>query len=484
MTSDALSSDCLQILWQEFVSKMDHSLKTFLQEQCSFGSLDGNTLSIITPNVFARDYLKKQNNLEQIENAIRNTFNNNQIKVEFVTSKERISGKKEKNSSTGKKNSTSEANTYILDLFSDNETTEITSVDVNVNLNVNEEQKSQTNLQTDLLFKNFVGGRNNEMARNAALSVAQSPGMTRNPLFIYSGVGLGKTHLINAIGNYVIEHYPTLKVLYVSTEEFTNEFVESIRLNQQQNFRNKFREVDVLLIDDIHFILNKDGFQEELFQTIDFLRRNKRQVVISSDRPPSEMKTVINRLKSRFAWGLIVDIQQPDLETRIAILRQKFEDQHMAIPHNDVLNYIATQFHSNIRVLEGALLKVTSYCDIYKKPINLTYTKEALRDLLKNENHQDITVEDVIDVTCEYFNISKEELIGTRRDQKISRARQIAMYLCKELIKGISYPEIGSYFGDRKHSTVISACHKIEENIDESFYKMLIHNLKENLKRG
>ncbi|MBQ7528340.1 chromosomal replication initiator protein DnaA [bacterium] len=484
MSGDALSGDCLQVLWQEFVSKMDHSLKIFLQEQCSFGSLDENTLTIVTPNVLARDYLKKQNNLEQIERNIRDTFNNNSIKVEFVTSLDRTTEKKEKHNSTSKKNSTSEAIKWIPDLFSDTEEEVVSDITINVTKDVREESQYQTNLQKDLLFKNFVGGRNNDMARTAALSVAQSPGVAYNPLFIYSGVGLGKTHLINAIGNYVREHYPSLKVLYVSTEQFTNEFVESIRLNKQQSFRNKFREVDVLLIDDIHFILNKDGFQEELFQTIDFLRRNKRQVVISSDCPPSEMKTVINRLKSRFSWGLIVDIQKPNLETRIAILKQKIEDLHINIDDDEVLNYIATQFHSNIRVLEGALLKVTTYCDIFKKPISLTYTKEALKDLLKNESNSDLTVEDVIDVTCEYFSISKEDLIGSRRDQKIARARQVAMYLCKELIKGISYLEIGSYFGDRTHSTVINACHKVEDNVNESFYKMLIHNLKENLKKS
>ena len=343
------------------------------------------------------------------------------------------------------------------------------------------ESNWKSNLQTNLLFDNFVKSSNNSLAAATAQAVAQSPGKIYNPLFFYSGVGLGKTHLINAIGNHIVSHNPQLKVLYTSAEQFTNEFVESLRSNQQQQFRDKFRNVDVLLIDDIHFIVNKEGIQEELFQTMDSLRRTDHQIVISSDCPPRQMNAVMNRLRSRFEWGMIADIQPPDFETRVAILSQKATSLEISIP-DEVLEYIASEFHSNIRELEGALIRVITYCNIYKLELTASSATQALESLLDHSKDKKIDVELIKKVVCEYFNISEDDLVGPRREQRVVRPRQLAMYLCKELIPGASYPEIGAYFGGRDHTTVIHAYRKVETNLNEIFYKTSLNNLRERLK--
>ena len=270
-------------------------------------------------------------------------------------------------------------------------------------------------------------------------------------------------------------------MLYTSAEQFTNEFVESLRSNQQQQFRDKFRNVDVLLIDDIHFIVNKEGIQEELFQTMDSLRRTDHQIVISSDCPPRQMNAVMNRLRSRFEWGMIADIQPPDFETRVAILSQKATSLEISIP-DEVLEYIASEFHSNIRELEGALIRVITYCNIYKLELTASSATQALESLLDHSKDKKIDVELIKKVVCEYFNISEDDLVGPRREQRVVRPRQLAMYLCKELIPGASYPEIGAYFGGRDHTTVIHAYRKVETNLNEIFYKTSLNNLRERLK--
>ncbi|MCR4784461.1 MAG: chromosomal replication initiator protein DnaA [bacterium] len=339
----------------------------------------------------------------------------------------------------------------------------------------------QTNLQKNLLFDNFVRSSNNNLAAATAQAVAQSPGKIYNPLFFYSGVGLGKTHLINAIGNYIVKTRPELKVLYTSAEQFTNDFVEQLRTNSMQMFRNKFRNVDVLLIDDIHFIINKQGIQEEIFQTMDALKRTNRQIVLSSDCPPKQMSNVMSRLRSRFEWGMIADIQKPDLETRIAILSQKAENMSVNITP-DILEYIASEFKSNVRELEGALTRVITYCSVMSRSLTMASTKEALASLLDRDENRKIDVDLVKRVVCEYFQISEKDLINSRREQKIVRPRQLAMYLCKEMIPGIRYAEIGEQFGKRDHTTVMHACQKVETNLDDEFYKTSLDNMRERLK--
>lgn len=311
-------------------------------------------------------------------------------------------------------------------------------------------------------FNSFVIGNSNRFAHAASLAVAESPARAYNPLFIYGGVGLGKTHLMHAIGHYILKNNPNAKVLYVSSEKFTNELVNAIKDDKTVEFRNKYRPIDVLLIDDIQFIAGKERTQEEFFHTFNELYEANKQIILSSDRPPKEIQTLEDRLRSRFEWGLIADIQAPDYETRIAILKKKADVENINIS-NDVMGYIASQIKSNIRELEGALIRVSAYSSLTNREINVDLASEALKDIISNKTVKHITIDLIQDVVANYFNMKVDELKSQRRTRNVAYPRQLAMYLCRKLTD-TSLPKIGEEFGGRDHTTVIHAYEKISES--------------------
>ncbi|RKD68084.1 chromosomal replication initiator protein [Sinobaca qinghaiensis] len=330
-------------------------------------------------------------------------------------------------------------------------------------------------------FDTFVIGSGNRFAHAASLAVAEAPAKAYNPLFIYGGVGLGKTHLMHAIGHYVIDHNPNARVVYLSSEKFTNEFINSIRDNKTVNFRNKYRNVDVLLIDDIQFLAGKEQTQEEFFHTFNALHEESKQIVISSDRPPKEIPTLEDRLRSRFEWGLITDITPPDLETRIAILRKKAKAEKLDIP-NEVMLYIANQIDTNIRELEGALIRVVAYSSLINQDMNADLAAEALKDIIPNSKPKKVTIDDIQRLVASQYSLQPQELKAKKRTKVIAFPRQIAMYLSREMTE-FSLPKIGEEFGGRDHTTVIHAHEKISKLVhsDSDFQKQL-KELMEQLK--
>ena len=322
-------------------------------------------------------------------------------------------------------------------------------------------------------FETFVIGSGNRFAHAASLAVAEAPAKAYNPLFIYGGVGLGKTHLMHAIGHYVLENNPNAKVVYLSSEKFTNEFINSIRDNRPEDFRNKYRKVDILLIDDIQFLAGKESTQEEFFHTFNALHEENKQIVISSDRPPKEIPTLEDRLRSRFEWGLITDITPPDLETRIAILKKKAKAEGLDIP-NEVMLYIANQIDTNIRELEGALIRVVAYSSLENKDINADLAAEALKNIIPSSKPKVITIKDIQRVIGEEYGLKMEDFTTKKRTKSIAFPRQIAMYLSRELTD-FSLPKIGEEFGGRDHTTVIHAHEKISKMMetDTQFQKQV-----------
>ncbi|MCM3762786.1 chromosomal replication initiator protein DnaA [Alkalihalobacillus oceani] len=320
-------------------------------------------------------------------------------------------------------------------------------------------QTTKTMLNDKYTFDTFVIGSGNRFAHAASLAVAEAPAKAYNPLFIYGGVGLGKTHLMHAIGHYVMDHNPNAKVVYLSSEKFTNEFINAIRDNKAVHFRNKYRNVDVLLIDDIQFLAGKEQTQEEFFHTFNALHEESKQIVISSDRPPKEIPTLEDRLRSRFEWGLITDITPPDLETRIAILRKKAKAENLDIP-NEVMLYIANQIDTNIRELEGALIRVVAYSSLINQDMNADLAAEALKDIIPNSKPKVLTITDIQKFVGEHYHVKLEDFKAKKRTKSVAFPRQIAMYLSRELTDA-SLPKIGSEFGGRDHTTVIHAHEKI-----------------------
>jgi len=337
-----------------------------------------------------------------------------------------------------------------------------------------EDQKSSY-LNPKYTFDTFVVGNSNRFAHAASLAVAESPAKSYNPLFIYGGVGLGKTHLMQAIGHYILNDKPSARVFYVSSEKFTNELINSIRDDKTVDFRNKYRNMDILLVDDIQFLAGKERTQEEFFHTFNALYEANKQIIISSDRPPKEIPTLEDRLRSRFEWGLISDIQPPDLETRIAILRKKARLENLHIS-DDVLTYIANQIHSNIRELEGALTRVMAFSSLNHSQITPELAREALKDILPNARPQPITISLIQKTVADYFNLRLEDFKTKRRTRSVAFPRQIAMYLSRELTDN-SLPKIGDEFGGRDHTTVMHAHEKITLDLRED--TMLQSTLKE-----
>jgi len=312
-------------------------------------------------------------------------------------------------------------------------------------------------------FDTFIIGNSNRFAHAASLAVAESPSSAYNPLFLYGGVGLGKTHLMHAIGHYIISNNADAKILYVTSEKFTNDLINSIKDDKNDEFRNKYRKIDVLLVDDIQFIAGKERTQEEFFHTFNTLHSANKQIIISSDRPPKEIPTLEDRLRSRFEWGLTADIQAPDLETRIAILRKKAEQENYDV-QDDVIEYIANNIQSNIRKLEGALIRLYAYSSLTNKSVDIDLAEEALKHLI-SEDKKEITIEDIKKVIATYFNLTLDEINSKKKPQRISFPRQIAMYLSRKHTDH-SLPKIGEEFGGRDHSTVLHAYNKIEELLE------------------
>ena len=348
--------------------------------------------------------------------------------------------------------------------------------DKNSNVSDMELEHNHLTLNPKYTFETFVVGNNNRFAHAAALAVGNEPGKSYNPLFIYGGVGLGKTHLMHAIGNRILENNSKSNILYVTSEKFTNQLINAIKDSKTEMFRNKYRNIDVLLIDDIQFIAGKDRIQEEFFHTFNTLREDGKQIIISSDKPPRDIEFLEDRLKSRFEWGLLADISCPDYETRLAILRKKAQDENIIID-DSILSDIATKIDSNIRELEGVFNKIVARASLIHSPITIELAENIINEF-KYENEKVISCDFIKETVSKYFSIDKDELSGSKRSNDIAFPRQIAMYLCRE-IAGMSFPQIGIDFGNRDHSTVMHGYNKISREIKEkNSTKLIVESVK------
>ncbi|MBU7007554.1 chromosomal replication initiator protein DnaA [Phosphitispora fastidiosa] len=414
-----------------------------------------HTMIIEVPNDFAKDWLESRY-YEVIKGSLEKLLNR-EIGLSFVLPS---SGEACFPDDTFEMDSIASTNTYNNDFSDNGESIKITFDEKN-----NFAQSSYSYLNPKYTFDTFVVGNSNRFAHAASLAVAESPAKSYNPLFIYGGVGLGKTHLMQAIGHHILVNASSTRVFYVSSEKFTNELINSIRDDKTVDFRNKYRTMDILLVDDIQFLAGKERTQEEFFHTFNALYEANKQIIISSDRPPKEIPTLEDRLRSRFEWGLITDIQPPDLETRIAILRKKAKLENLKVS-DEVISYIADHIHSNIRELEGALIRVMAYSSIKHAPITPELAHEALKDILPARKPKIITISIIQKSVSEYFNLRLEDFKSKRRTRSVAFPRQIAMYLCRELTDN-SLPKIGDEFGGRDHTTVMHAYEKISTSLQE-----------------
>jgi chromosomal replication initiator protein len=326
-------------------------------------------------------------------------------------------------------------------------------------------QTAKTRLNEKYTFDTFVIGASNRFAHAAAVAVAEAPARAYNPLFIWGESGLGKTHLLHAVGHYAQRLFPGMRVRYVSTEEFTNDFINSLRDDRKVAFQRRYRDIDILLVDDIQFLEGKEGTQEEFFHTFNTLHNANKQIVVSSDRPPKRLETLEDRLRTRFEWGLITDIQPPELETRIAILRKKAAQDRLAAPA-EVLEFIAARIEHNIRELEGALIRVTAFASLNQQPVDIGLAEIVLRDLIPDSQVPEISISTIMAVTAEFFSVSLDDLCGPGKTKALAQARQISMYLCRELTD-MSLPRIGQTYGGRDHTTVMHAEKKIRKEMAE-----------------
>ena len=426
-------------VWEELLSKLEKKLKpqnfkTWFKPTQLY-SATSEKLTIMVPNDFFKKWLDRRYS-GLIKREITK-ISGHEMEVDFILPPKYSNIKKRKNISFKKKRSVSRLNPRFH-------------------------------------FNSFVVGNNNRLAHAAALAVAQSPARAYNPLFIYGKVGLGKTHLLQAIGHYITEN-SELTFTYLSSEQFTNELINAIRDDKTTAFRRRYRNTDVLLVDDIHFLAGKERTQEEFFHTFNALHEAHKQIVLSSDRSPIEIPTLEKRLQSRFEWGLIADIQSPDLETRIAILKKKAEIENMELP-DEVATFIAERIKTNIRKLEGCLVRITAHSSLFKEKIDMNSVKEILKGILPEEKPRPITVELVQKTVSKYYKIKESTIKGKKRIRSIVYPRQIAMYLCRELTED-SFPEIGAKFGGKDHTTVMYAYRKIAEQAKKD--EVLSNELKE-----
>lgn len=344
-------------------------------------------------------------------------------------------------------------------------------------------QGSTVSLNPKYTFDTFVVGNGNRFAHAASLAVAEAPAEAYNPLFIYGGVGLGKTHLMHAIGHYVQQQYPSLQLMYITSENFTNELIASIQNNKNAEFRRRFRNVDILMVDDIQFIAGRDSTQEEFFHTFNALHTAGKQIIMTSDKPPKDIARLEERLCSRFEWGLIADIQRPDIETRIAILRKKAEREHIAVT-DGVLELIAQRIDSNIRELEGSLTRLVAFSSLTGRPIDPSLTEEALREVFAQREPKRVTCELIQETVASYYSVSVDDLKSARRNREVTVPRQVAMYLTREMV-GLSLPRIGESFGGRDHTTVMHSCEKIQEVLrDNPGFFSQMEDIRKILKDG
>ena len=463
------SQEELEHIWQETLNNIkeklsDPSFKTWFSNTEPLKVDDNNQLIIKAPNDFIKDWIETRY-IDLIQEII-NELTGNDWGIVLLTPEE-IEEKK-------------------LNKENDNENEEKNKKEPQ---QVKETEEKNIHLDNGLnpkyTFDTFVVGNSNRFAHAASLAVAEAPAKAYNPLFIYGDVGLGKTHLMQAIAHFILEHNPNNKVMYVSSETFTNELINAIKDDKTAAFRDKYRNIDILLVDDIQFLANKERTQEEFFHTFNSLHESNRQLIISSDRPPKEIPTLEERLRSRFEWGLITDIQKPDLETRIAILRKKADIENLTIP-NEVVIYIANKIQSNIRELEGALVKVIAYSSLVDREIDVDLAREALKDLVnkKKEESFEVNIERIKKIITDDYNLRMEDMQSKKRTQNIAFPRQIAMYLSRELTD-FSLPHIGNEFGGRDHTTVIHAHNKIKEKIEnEDDFSNKIERLTDTIKHG
>ncbi|MBL4930485.1 chromosomal replication initiator protein DnaA [Clostridium paridis] len=409
------------------------SFNTWIKS-CEPLSISSDSIKIGVPNEFTRDILE-QRYKDLVANAIR-LISSKKYNIEFLI--ESDFRKEEVKVKDATKEVQKESSVVVSDEMS-------------------------ATLNPKYTFDSFVIGNSNRFAHAASLAVAEAPAKAYNPLFIYGGVGLGKTHLMHAIGHYILQNNSKSKVVYVSSEKFTNELINSIKDDKNEEFRNKYRNVDVLLIDDVQFIAGKERTQEEFFHTFNALHDANKQIILSSDRPPKEIPTLEDRLRSRFEWGLIADIQAPDFETRMAILKKKADVENLNVA-NEVMVYIATKIKANIRELEGALIRIVAYSSLTGRDITVDLASEALKDIISNKQSKHITIDTIQDVVSSYYNLRVEELKSQRRTRNVAYPRQIAMYLSRKLTD-LSLPKIGEEFGGRDHTTVIHAYEKISQNL-------------------
>ena len=429
------------------------SFNTWIKS-CEPISMSSNIIKISVPNAFTQEILEKRYK-DLVANSIK-AICSKLYNIEFLIASE-IQNSEEDESE--KKHNNLKSNKKVI---------------------VNDEMTN--NLNPKYTFDSFVIGNSNRFAHAASLAVAESPAKAYNPLFIYGGVGLGKTHLMHAIGHYVLKNNPNAKVVYVSSEKFTNELINAIKDDKNEEFRNKYRNVDVLLIDDIQFIAGKEGTQEEFFHTFNALHEANKQIIISSDRPPKEIPTLEDRLRSRFEMGLITDIQPPDFETRIAIIRRKAELLNLNLP-DEVAEFIANRLKTNIRQLEGAVKKLKALKHLAGSPPTMAMAQSVIRDILNDDQPIPITVEKIIGEVANVYGVTPDDIRSNKRSAQISNARKVAIYVVREITQ-MSLVAIGVEFGGRDHSTIVYAINNVEHNLkkDESLREMvddIIKNIRD-----
>lgn len=444
-------------LWQETLAHLEQSLNpqhfsTWIKA-IRFVSVEKDVIRLEVPNRFVRDWIR-----DHYIPTIRETVS----RIGAVAYRIQL---EIRNNFQEKESNISEIET----------TRHIPPVDISRE-NQQREWNGTGNINSKYVFDEFVAGSSNQFAYAAAMAVASNPATTYNPLFIYGGVGLGKTHLVNAIGNAIMKKNPGMRVCYYTSEKFMNELINSLRYAKMDEFRNKFRSMDVLLIDDVQFIAGKERTQEEFFHTFNALYESHKQIVVTSDKFPKEIPGLEERLRSRFEWGLIADIQPPDVETKQAILKMKAEHNGIELPE-EVTQFLATSVSSNVRELEGFLIRIGAYASLTSTPVSLSMAREILKDILVEKNRE-ITVEEIQKIVANHFNIKVADLKSPKRLKALVLPRQIAMYLARQLT-ACSYPEIGERFGGKDHSTIIHAIKKIEKQLDQDFQlRSIINGIK------
>jgi chromosomal replication initiator protein len=431
-------------IWQETIDKLEKEMSpqnfsTWIKP-LHFIEINNDLVKLEVPNRFIKDWLR-DNYVKKIEKIMSDLGTvNYRIKININNKKEDVKINEVKNKEVIKRK---------------------------IDIKSKEIKKDQySNINSKYTFNSFVSGPSNQFAHAAAMAVANNPATTYNPLFIYGGVGLGKTHIVHAIGNEIIKNNNNLKICYYSSEKFTNELINSLRHAKMDEFRNKFRSIDVLLIDDIQFIAGKKSTQEEFFHTFNALYESHKQIVVTSDKFPKEIPDLEERLRSRFEWGLIADIQAPDIETKQAILKMKADQNNIELPE-DVAFFLANSVISNVRELEGYLIRIGAFASLTSTQINLDMTKNILKDIII-EQSKEITIESIQKTVASHYQIKTSDLKSAKRLKTLVLPRQIAMYIGRKLTSA-SYPEIGAKFGGKDHSTIIHAIKKIEKNIEEDF---------------